>query len=318
MENVTVSSYDSSSSRTRPDSPSLLRRIETLPFWAIHLASLGVLFFPFEWKWVALCAGLYFLRMFGITAGYHRYFSHRTYRLNRLWQFVMGFLGAMSLQQGPLWWAAHHRHHHRFSDMSEDLHSPQQRGFWYSHMFWFLNGENDHTRMELIPDLAKYPELRWLNQFHLVPGVLLALACLALGGWPAFFWGFALSTTLLWHGTFTINSLSHVFGSRRYQTTDTSRNNFWLALITMGEGWHNNHHCYQNSTNQGFFWWEIDVTYYVLRTLSWVGITSHLKRAPVEKLESRRISVSADYRPRHDRTEESPRFHESACAGTPS
>jgi stearoyl-CoA desaturase (delta-9 desaturase) len=273
----------------RLHSPSFFRRLETLPFWAIHIASLGVFFCAFEWKWVALCAGLYVLRMFGITAGYHRYFSHRTYRLNRFWQFIMGFLGAMSLQQGPLWWAAHHRHHHRFSDQPQDLHSPLQRGFWYSHLFWFLNGEHDGTRMELIPDLAKYPELRWLNRFHFLPGVLLGIACFALGGWPAFFWGFALSTTLLWHGTFTINSLSHVFGSRRYQTTDTSRNNFWLALITLGEGWHNNHHCYQSSTNQGFFWWEIDVSYYVLRAMSWLGIASHLKRAPVEKLESRRI-----------------------------
>ena len=266
-----------------------LRWLETLPFWAIHLASIGVFFFPFEWKWVALCAALYLVRMFGITAGYHRYFSHRTYRMNRFWQFWMGFLGATSVQQGPLWWAAHHRHHHRYSDQPQDLHSPKQRGFWYSHFFWFLSGDNDRTRLELVPDLAKYPELRWLNTLHWLPGVLLALACLALGGWPSFFWGFALSTTILWHGTFTINSLAHVFGSRRYATTDTSRNNFWLALLTLGEGWHNNHHCYQNSTNQGFFWWEIDVSYYVLKVLSGLGICSQLKKAPTAKLESKRI-----------------------------
>jgi stearoyl-CoA desaturase (delta-9 desaturase) len=197
--------------------------------------------------------------------------------MNRFWQFCMALLGTTAIQQGPLWWAAHHRHHHRYSDQPQDIHSPKQRGFWYSHLGWFLLGKNDRTRLELVPDLAKYRELRLLNDYHYLPGIGLALLCWTFGGAAAFFWGFALSTTLLWHGTFTINSLAHVFGSRRYETSDTSRNNFWLAIITLGEGWHNNHHYYQNSTNQGFFWWEIDLTLLALRALSVLKITSHLK-----------------------------------------
>jgi len=260
------------------------RRLENLPFWIVHVASLGVFFVHFEGRYFAICLALYALRMFGITAGYHRYFSHRTYRLNRFWQFVLAWIGSMSLQMGPLWWAAHHRHHHRHSDQDADIHSPMHKGFWYSHCFWFLDGHNDQTRMELIPDLAKYPELRWLNRWHVVPGALLGFACWYWGGLQGFFWGFAMSTTLLWHGTFTINSLAHVFGSRRFETTDTSRNNLWLALITLGEGWHNNHHRYQSSVNQGFFWWEVDITYYILKALSWIGITSRLQKAPLHRL----------------------------------
>ncbi len=264
--------------------PSFPRRLQNLPFWAVHLASLSAFFVEFEWKWVGLCVFVYYARMFGITAGYHRYFSHRTYRMNRFWQFVMAWLGASSLQMGPLWWAAHHRHHHRHSDAPEDIHSPLQKGFWYSHCFWFLDGHNDRTRSELIPDLMRYPELRWLNRWYVVPGVVLAVSCLAWGGVPALVWGFAVSTTLLWHGTFTINSLAHVFGSRRFETSDTSRNNFWLALLTMGEGWHNNHHRYQSSTNQGFFWWEIDASYYVLRALALLGVVSKLQKAPLHRI----------------------------------
>jgi len=264
--------------------PSPFRRLQNLPFWLIHVISLGVFLVPFAWKWLGLCLCLYFVRMFAITAGYHRYFSHRTYKMGRIAQFAMAWLATSSLQQGPLWWAAHHRHHHRHSDQPEDIHSPWQRGFWYSHCFWFLDGENDRTRTELIPDLMRYTELRWLNQWHWVPGVLLGLGLLVWGGWAAVFWGFALSTTLLWHGTFTINSLSHVFGSRRFETTDTSRNNFWLALITMGEGWHNNHHRYQSSTNQGFYWYEVDTTYYLLKILAALGVVSGLRKAPVNKL----------------------------------
>jgi stearoyl-CoA desaturase (delta-9 desaturase) len=279
--------------------PSLKRRLCNLPFWAVHAASLGVWFVDFQWRWVGLCVFLYGIRMFGITAGYHRYFSHRTYRMNRFWQFWMAWLGASSLQMGPLWWAAHHRHHHRYSDTPEDIHSPLQRGFWYSHCFWFLDGHNDQTRTELIPDLIRYPELRWLERWHLLPGISLAVGCLAWGGPQAFFWGFALSTVLLWHGTFTINSLAHVIGTRRFETTDTSRNHLGLALITLGEGWHNNHHRYQSSANQGFFWWEIDVSFYVLKLLSLLGIVSKLQKAPLHRLlaSTPRPELSPDISP---------------------
>ncbi len=262
---------------------------DCIPFFAVHVvAAVFVWFVPFSWKAIVLCLVLYWIRMFAITAGYHRYFSHRTYRMNRFWQFCLAFIGTTAVQKGVLWWAAHHRHHHKFSDKPEDLHSPKQRGFWWSHIGWFLT-KYEETRWDLIPDLAKYRELVWLNRFHLVPPITLAIVLWLVGGWSALIWGFFVSTVLLWHGTFTINSLSHVFGSRRYQTTDTSRNNWLLALITLGEGWHNNHHTYQSSTRQGFFWWEIDVTYYVLKVASWFRIVSDLRQPPLRLLEAKRL-----------------------------
>jgi len=260
------------------------------PFVIMHLLGIvGPFFFQFEWKWVALCLGSYYLRMFGVTAGYHRYFAHRSYKLNRFWQFLMAFLAQTTAQKGVLWWAAHHRHHHKHSDLEDDIHSPKLTGFWWSHVGWILSMKYHETEKDLIKDFYKYPELRWLNRNHLVAPVLYGLAIFLAFGWAGLFWGMFLSTVLLWHGTFTINSLSHVFGSRRYVTTDTSRNNFWLALVTMGEGWHNNHHCYMTSANQGFFWWEVDPSYYVLKGLSWVGVVRDLRKAPIAALESKRI-----------------------------
>jgi stearoyl-CoA desaturase (delta-9 desaturase) len=269
---------------------------KSLPFFAIHAAALGVFLVPFSWRWVALCLTLYVVRMFAITAGYHRYFAHRSYKMKRLPQFLMALLGTTATQKGALWWAAHHRVHHRHSDQPQDVHSPVLEGFWQSHVGWILSDAHDETRWELIPDLTRYPELVWLNRFHLVPAVALGAGLALVGGLPAFFWGFALSTVLLWHGTFFINSLAHVWGARRYSTTDDSRNNFWLALITLGEGWHNNHHAYMSATRQGFFWWEIDLSYYALKTLSWLGIVSDLRQPPLALLEARRL------RPRGTRT----------------
>lgn len=266
-----------------------IQLVPSIPFFLVHLAAFGVFFTPFAWKWIALCLGLYGVRMFGVTAGYHRYFSHRTYKLGRVSQFLMAVLAESSAQKGVLWWTAHHRHHHRFSDQEQDLHSPLQDGFWWSHLGWILSTRHNDTDFAQIQDLAKYPEIRWLNRYWVVPPILLGISLYVFGGSPAFFWGFALSTVLLWHGTFTINSLSHVFGERRYATTDTSRNNWLLALITLGEGWHNNHHAYQSSTCQGFYWWEYDVTYYVLRCLSWIGVVSGMRSPPLDQLEIRRI-----------------------------
>lgn len=262
----------------------------SLPFLFIHLLGIvGVFFVPFAWKWVGLCLAMYSLRMFAVTGGYHRYFSHRTYKTSRAFQFLMAALAQSSAQKGALWWAANHRHHHKFSDKEEDIHSPLQSGFFWSHVGWILCKENDATHWELIPDLKKYPELVWLNRYPHIPAIALAVLLFALGGASALFWGFFLSTVFLWHGTFTINSLSHVFGSRRYTTDDTSRNNFWFAILTLGEGWHNNHHTYQMSTKQGFFWWEIDITYYGLKVLSWLGIVWDLRAPPLHLLEAKRI-----------------------------
>jgi stearoyl-CoA desaturase (delta-9 desaturase) len=254
----------------------------SIPFVLSHLAALGIFFVPFRWSLVALCLGLYLLKMFAITGGFHRYFSHRTFKTSRAFQYVLAVLGALSLQRGALWWAAHHRHHHRHSDQHGDLHSPGLLGFLRAHVGWVLDEANDETNYERVGDLARYPELVWLDRWHALPGVLLAIALYAIGGAPWLFWGFFFSTVLTWHATFAINSLTHMFGRRRFRTTDDSRNSWVLALITLGEGWHNNHHYYKASTRQGFFWWEVDVTYYVLRALATVGVVWDLKEPPRE------------------------------------
>jgi stearoyl-CoA desaturase (Delta-9 desaturase) len=255
--------------------------LTSIPFVLFHVATVvGIAIVGFSWSMLALCIGLYYLRMFGITAGYHRYFSHRGYKTSRAFQFVLALLGTISLQKGVLWWAAHHRDHHKYSDTERDIHSPRQSGFWYSHMGWILARETEATKLDRIKDFARYPELVWLNRWWVVPPVALAVLLFVLGGGSALVWGFFVSSTLLWHGTFTINSLAHVFGSRRYKTTDDSKNNFWLALITMGEGWHNNHHYYQSTARNGFFWWEIDLSYMILKVFSWVGLVWDLRQPP--------------------------------------
>ncbi|RZA24637.1 MAG: acyl-CoA desaturase, partial [Proteobacteria bacterium] len=209
--------------------------------------------------WLVL--GSYYLRMIGVTAGYHRYFSHRSYKTSRWFQFCLAFLAQTSAQKGALWWAAHHRHHHKHSDQHEDIHSPSQKGFWWSQVGWILDKSTEDTNWKYIQDYAKFPELRWLNKYFLVPPTLYALAIFAVWGWQGLFWGFFFSTVMLYHGTFVINSLCHVFGKVRYKSGDDSKNSLLLALITCGEGWHNNHHYYQATANQGWFWWEIDVSY---------------------------------------------------------
>src|SRR5215475_9711207 len=226
----------------------------SIPFAVIHLLSLSVFFYPFKWAYLVTCFALLVVRLFFVTARYHRYFSHRSYKTSRTFQFVIAFLAQTSSQKGVLWWAAHHRHHHRFSDQEDDLHSPTLFGFFWSHLGWIVSDKYNSTRFDYIGDFAKFPELRWLNKYHMVPPGILAVILWFIGGWPLFIWGFCLSTVLLWHDTFTINSLSHLFGSRRYDTTDTSKNNWLLEIMTLGEGWHNNHHHYMASARQGFFW----------------------------------------------------------------
>ncbi len=252
-------------------------------YWTIHAACALVFVTgvgPFE---IALCLGLFWLRLFGITGGYHRYFSHRAFKTSRAFQFLLALLGCAATQKGPLWWAAHHRRHHAYSDQPGDVHSPRE-GFWHAHQGWIFGGRWDATELARVPDLAAFPELVWLDRWHVVPPLALAFGCWAVGGLPGLVWGFCVSTTLLWHATYTINSLSHRFGTQRYATGDDSRNNFWLALLTLGEGWHNNHHFYMASARQGFFWWEIDPTYYVLRGLAVLGIVRDLREPPARIL----------------------------------
>jgi stearoyl-CoA desaturase (delta-9 desaturase) len=263
----------------------------SMPFFAIHALALSAIWVPFRWSYVITCAAVFAVRMFFVSAGYHRYFSHRSYKTSRAFQFVIAWIAESSAQKGALWWAAHHRHHHKYSDQDEDLHSPTLFGFFWAHIGWIISDRYNATRTDYIGDFAKYPELRWLNKYHLVPPAVLAVALYLIGGWGLFVWGFCLSTTLLWHNTFTINSLSHLFGRRRYATTDTSRNNLLLALMTFGEGWHNNHHHYMASARQGFYWWEVDLSYYVLKTMSWLGIVWDLRPVPAHLLDEGRVTA---------------------------
>ena len=257
-----------------------------LPFTMIHLGCLAAFWSGITWQAVAICMTLYCLRMFAIGAGYHRYFSHRAYSTGRLFQFVLAFLAQSSAQKSVLWWAAKHRHHHLHSDTQQDVHSPRHRGFIYSHVGWIFSRKHDATDLVKVADFAAFPELRLLHRFEVVPAVCLAVLCFLIAGWPGLVVGFLWSTVLVYHATFCINSLAHVRGRKRYVTGDDSRNNWILALFTLGEGWHNNHHAYQSSVRQGFHWWEIDVTFYVLKALSLVGVVWDLRSPPAEVLRN--------------------------------
>lgn len=274
----------------KPDETIALTR--SIPFFLVHAAALGVFWVGFSWKGVLLCLATYYVRMFFICIGLHRYFAHRAFKTSRFFQFVMALAATTAAQKGPLWWAGHHRNHHKNSDQEEDIHSPLQRGFWWAHCGWILCLKYDATP-DTIKDFSKYPELRWLDRHFLIPPWALALTLLAIFGWTGLFYGFFLSTVLLWHGTFTVNSLMHVVGRRRYETTDTSRNNMSLAFVTLGENWHNNHHYYQASANQGFYWWEIDIAYYGIRLLGLIGLVRDIRTPPKRVLDGGRTRDAA-------------------------
>jgi stearoyl-CoA desaturase (delta-9 desaturase) len=257
----------------------------SVPFLAFHLVPLLAFVDGVTWERVGLAIGSYAVLMFAVTAGYHRYFSHRTYKTGRVFQFLLAWVAQMSAQKGVLWWASHHRLHHKRSDMKDDVHSPQH-GFWWSHVGWFMSRKHDATNYDAIKDFSRFPELVWLNEWHLVPFLTGLGLSYWLGGLPGLVWGIAIPTVAAWHATFAINSLAHVLGSRRYLTTDTSRNSFVLALLTGGEGWHNNHHYLHNTANQGWFWWEVDFTFYVLKALSVVGVVRDLRVVRKESKEA--------------------------------
>ncbi|MEM7263439.1 MAG: acyl-CoA desaturase [Planctomycetota bacterium] len=276
------------------------------PFIALHLSIVAIFWVGVSPIAVAIAASAYFARMFFITAFYHRYFSHRTFRTSRAFQFVMAFLGCTAGQRGPIWWAAQHRHHHQHSDEEPDSHSPVQHSLIWSHMLWFMTRSGFQTPVKYVKDWWQLPELRLLERLNWVPTVLLAGSMYATGailarvwpesgttGWQVFMWGYVVSTLFLYHATYTINSLAHKFGRRRFDTKDESRNNLWLALLTLGEGWHNNHHHYPTSVRQGFYWWEVDISYYLLVALSWTGLISGLRPVPQGVLDRGRSGGEA-------------------------
>lgn len=273
------------------------------PFLLLHVACLSVFWVGWSWTAVGVAACTYFARVFGLTAFYHRYFSHRSFKTSRWIQFLGALLGSSAGQRGPIWWAAHHRTHHRHSDTEHDVHSPRQHGFWWSHMFWFTTPEAFTTDKRLVKDWLRFPELRLVDRLDFFAPLALAGGMFALGrllehGFPSLgvtglqmlVWGFLISTILLYHVTYAINSIAHKVGTRRFETRDDSRNNLVLAMITFGEGWHNNHHHYPNSVRQGFYWWEIDMTYWILVVMSWLGLVWGLKPVPVRVLKKGRRS----------------------------
>jgi stearoyl-CoA desaturase (delta-9 desaturase) len=275
------------------DEPQRVDWLRCIPFLALHVACLLVIWAGISWTAASFALALYVVRMFAITGFYHRYFSHKTFKTSRVGQFCFAVIGNSATQRGPLWWAAHHRNHHKHSDREDDVHSPHHHSFLWSHVGWIMSRANFVTRFTDVPDLVKFPELRWLDRYDSIVPILLIACSWVLGallghfapglgtsGFQMAVWC-VISTVVLFHGTCTINSLSHMFGSRRYDTTDKSRNNPLLALITLGEGWHNNHHYYPSTVRQGFYWWEVDVTYYGLKLMSWLGLIWDLKPVPV-------------------------------------
>jgi stearoyl-CoA desaturase (delta-9 desaturase) len=265
----------------RPDDGDILYP-SSIPFILVHLACFAAIWTGVTWTAVAIGVAFYWIRMFFIGAGYHRYFSHRAFKTSRAFQFVLAFMAQTTTQKSIIWWAAKHRHHHRHSDTEDDVHSPVKRSFVYSHMGWIFDRKHDNESFDwdTVQDLAKSPELMFLHRFEQLPSVVAALVCFLIGGWSGLVVGFFWSTVAVYHGTFAINSLAHVHGSKRYLTGDESRNNALLAVITMGEGWHNNHHAYQYAARQGFRWWEWDPTYYLLRGLEKIGLVWDLRMPP--------------------------------------
>ena len=293
--------FDSSAGVEKAETgPQKVDWVRSLPFLALHLAFVALIWVGWSPFAVGFALALYLVRMFAITGFYHRYFSHKTFKTSRFGQFLFALLGNSATQRGPLWWASHHREHHKHSDSEDDVHSPIHHSFLWSHMGWILSKPNFLTRISSVPDLARFPELRFLDRFDVLVPVLLVAGSFGLGallefaapglgtnGLQLLVWS-VISTVVLFHATCTINSLSHIFGKRRFETTDQSRNNVWLAFLTLGEGWHNNHHHYPSSARQGFYWWEVDLTYYTLKLLSWTGLIWDLKPVPVRVLESGR------------------------------
>ena len=284
-----------------PPSREKIEWLRCTPFLLLHAAVLTVFLVGVSWVAVGVAVFMLSLRTFAITGFYHRYFSHRSFKTSRWFQFVWAFIGNMSVQKGPIWWAAHHRHHHLHSDDEYDVHSPITHSFWFSHMGWFMTDENFNFSRDGASELRKFPELRFLDRFDFIAPVALGVGMFLLGvgleayfpalktnGWQMLVWGFVVSTLVCYHFTYSVNSIAHLVGKRRFKTKDQSRNNWWLALLTFGEGWHNNHHRYQSSVRQGFYWWEIDLCYYALWTFSKCGLIWELRAVPDKILQEGR------------------------------
>jgi stearoyl-CoA desaturase (delta-9 desaturase) len=269
------------------------KKVSAVVFWVVQCSAVLIFFVPFSWGLIALWAVSHFLRAIGLTLAFHRYFAHRSFQINRVARFVWSFIGTAAMQKGPLWWAGHHVNHHRYADRDGDPHSPMVSGVYYAHIGWFLN-DAKHDRLPasnpVMRDFSKAPEIVWLNNNFWAPPLLLAIAMFLVGGMPWLIWGFCLPTMTLAHATFAINTVNHMFGTRRFDTIDESRNNALTAVFAVGEGWHNNHHRYQRSARNGFYWWEFDPTWYAIRLMQMVGLVWDVKTVPERIYEEARVS----------------------------
>jgi stearoyl-CoA desaturase (delta-9 desaturase) len=279
--------------------------VQIFLFWLIQASAVLVFFVPFEWSYLGLWGASHFIRAVGLTLTFHRYFAHRSFQMNRAVRFVWAFIGTAAMQKGPLWWAGHHVNHHRFADRDGDPHSPAVSGIYYAHIGWFLNdAKNDKLAPTnpVIRDFSGAPEIAWLEKYFVLPPLMLAVAMFAIGGWPWLVWGFCLPTVTLAHSTFAINTVNHMVGSRRFETRDESRNNPVTALLAAGEGWHNNHHRYQRAARNGFYWWEIDLTWYTIRAMAAVGLAWDLQPVPARIYAEARATRARVSTPTSDET----------------
>jgi len=271
---------------------SLPALVQVTIFWSIQASALLVFAVPFRWAYVALWAGAHFVRAVGLTLAFHRYYAHRAFKMGRVTRFLWTFIGTAAMQKGPLWWAGHHVNHHKFADREGDPHSPMVSGVYYAHLGWFLN-DTKYDRVEatnpVIRDFSTVPEIAFLDRFFGVPPLMMAIALYLAGGMPWVVWGFCLPTMTLAHATFAINSINHMFGSRRFETVDESRNNPLTAFFAAGEGWHNNHHRFQRAARNGFYWWEFDITWYVIRLMKAVGLAWDVQPVPKRIYEEARV-----------------------------
>ncbi|MFZ0661689.1 MAG: fatty acid desaturase [Acidobacteriaceae bacterium] len=252
-----------------------------LAIWlaVFHIGAIAAFFF-FSWSALAVASVLWVLgQNVGIAISYHRQLTHRGFVTPRWVEYAMALCATLALQGGPIYWVAVHRLHHQLTDRPGDPHSPHD-GKWWSHMGWLLQGtlRNRNTLLtRYAPDLSRDSFYRWLSRYHWLPVTALGVGLFLIGGWPWLLWGIFLRVTLGMHVTWLVNSATHIWGSRRFETHDDSRNSWWVALLTGGEGWHNNHHALPVSTSHGMAWYELDFNYWCIRLLGFLGLAKRIK-----------------------------------------
>ena len=261
-----------------------LNWITTIVLILLHIGAVAALF-VFSWRVFAAAVFLYWMTVaLGISMGYHRLHTHRSYQIPRFLEYFFAVCGALTLEGGPIFWVATHRLHHQKSDQPGDPHSPRD-GAWWSHVGWILLGETNHNNTRVLskyaPDLAKYKFYVWLNNYHWVPLTVLGVLLYAIGGLPLFLWGGCLRVVVGLHSTWLVNSATHMWGRRRFETRDDSRNSWWVALLTFGEGWHNNHHAHPTSARHGLAWYELDHSWILISVLKFFGIAKSVKVASI-------------------------------------